>query len=209
MLVAIVGGSAAGKGTLARALADALPMPTHHLELDAFYRDLSALPPGRRAARDFDHPASVDWPQVRTVFDGLRAGQVVEVPEYDFALHTRRPGGRHLDPVPVVLWDGLWLLDWSWCRRRFDFGIFVECEPAACLARRFQRDVHERGRTPDSVRQQYRSQVLPQQRRYVEPQRLWADAVVRSPWDVRTVNRLAGALAGLAVGFATARDYAS
>lgn len=205
ILVAIIGGSAAGKGTLARALADALALPARHLELDAFYRDLSALPPQRRATRNFDHPAAVDWPRVRTVFDGLRAGQAVAVPEYDFAQHTRRPDSRPLDPAPVILWDGLWLLDWSWCRRRFDFSIFVECAAAVCLERRLQRDVRERGRTPDAVRQQYLSQVLPLQRRFVEPQRLWADVVVRSPWNAGAVN----ALAGLAAEFASARSHAS
>jgi uridine kinase len=208
-LVAIVGGSAAGKGALARALADALPMPTRHVELDAFYRDLSALPPVRRAAQNFDHPAAVDWSRVRTVLDRLRTGRAVAVPEYDFAQHTRRPESRRLDPAPVILWDGLWLLDWSWCRRRFDFSIFVECEAAVCLERRLQRDVHERGRTPDSVRRQYRFHVLPMRRRFVEPQRLWADAVVRSPWDVGAVTELASALARRAAEFATTRDYAS
>jgi uridine kinase len=208
-LVAIVGGSAVGKGRLARALADALPVPAKHVELDAFYRDLSAMPPARQNEQNFDRPAAVDWPRMRTVFDGLRAGRTVEVPEYDFAQHTRRPESRRLDPAPMILWDGLWLLDWSWCGRRFDFSIYVECEPAVCLERRLQRDVHERGRTPDSVRQQYRSQVLPMQRRFVEPQRLWADAVVRSPWDAGAVNELAGALARPAAEFARTRDHAS
>jgi uridine kinase len=193
--VALVGGSATGKGTLAAALAQRLRVPVAHVELDAFYRDLSRLAPARRAAFDFDHPRAIDWPRVRAAFDRLAAGRPAAVPVYDFARHARRREVRVVPPAPVVLWDGLWLLDWSWMRRRFAWSIYLECEPARCLARRLARDVRERGRTPESVRRQYRAQVWPQQRRWVEPQRWWADEVVRSPWSASTLDHLAARLA--------------
>lgn len=193
--VAIVGGSATGKGTLAAALARKLDVPVTRVELDAFYRDLSRIPAERRGTCNFDHPRSIDWVWVRAVFDRLAEGHPVAVPVYDFARHVRRPEVRWLAPAPVVFWDGLWLLDWSWMRRQFAWGIYLECDPATCLARRLMRDVYERGRTPGSVRAQYRTQVLPMQRRFVEPQRWRADLVVRSPWSPRTLDRLAAQLA--------------
>lgn len=193
--VAIVGGSAAGKGTLACALARALPGRVARVELDAFYRDLSALPPARRAGWNFDHPRAMDWAAVQVVFDQLAAGRSAWLPVYDFARHVRLPAWRQVQPAPMILWDGLWLLDWSWMRRRFDFSIFVACDPATCLARRLARDVRERGRTPDSVRRQYWTQVLPLQRRWVEPQRWVADVVLRSPWSGGEFAALAERLA--------------
>lgn len=189
--LAIVGGSAAGKGTLAAALARALPGRVTRVELDAFYRDLAGLPPAQRERHNFDHPTAVDWSLVRAVFDRLQAGEDAHVPIYDFHRHERRPEMRTVRPAPAVIWDGLWLLDWSWMRRRFALGIYVECAPAVCLERRLARDVRERGRTPESVRRQYLTQVLPLQRRFVEPQRRWADVVVRSPWSSRDVRTLA------------------
>lgn len=195
--LAIVGGSAAGKGTLATALARALPAGVARVELDAFYRDWTGLSPARRARQNFDHPAAVDWAWVRTAFDRLQAGRPAPVPVYDFARHQRRWEVRTIRPAPVVIWDGLWLLDWSWMRRRFALGIYVECDPTTCLERRLVRDVRERGRTPASVWHQYQTQVLPLQRRFVEPQRLWADVVVRSPWLAAEVRALAGRIRAL------------
>lgn len=195
--LAIAGGSAAGKGTLAAALVRALAVGVARVELDAFYRDWAGLPPAQRARRNFDHPAAVDWAWVRTVFDRLQAGEPVAVPVYDFARHQRRWEVRTVRPAPVVIWDGLWLLDWSWMRRRFALGIYVDCDPATCLERRLARDVRERGRTPASVKRQYLTQVLPLQRRFVEPQRLWADTVVRSPWSAAEVSALAGRIRAL------------
>jgi uridine kinase len=194
VMLAIVGGSAAGKGTLAAALATLLPGKVQRLELDAFYRDQSHRPLRVRAGLNFDHPAAIDWPRVRQVFDALRAGKSAGVPEYDFATHTRKPAGRWCPPAPFVVWDGLWLLDWSWLGRAFDFSVYVECEPALCLARRLRRDVAERGRRPASVTRQYLDAVLPMQRRFVDRQRLWADAVLRSPWPAGTLPRLVARL---------------
>ncbi len=196
LMVAIVGASAAGKGRLARELAAVLRCPTVHIELDAFYRDLSALPPACRAAQNFDHPAAVDWSRVRLVFDRLRGGLTAQLPCYDFQRHTRLPEETPLSPAPVIIWDGLWLLDWSWCGRQFDASLYVQCDAATCLARRLIRDVRERGRTPDSVRRQFYQQVLPMQRRYVERQRWWADRVVESPWSPGVVQELARWLVG-------------
>ncbi len=198
--VAIVGGSASGKGTLAAALAQALAGRTVRVALDAFYRDLSALPPARRAGWNFDHPRAIDWLAVRRAFDRLAAGRPAWLPEYDFARHVRLPVTRPVRAAPVILWDGLWLLDRSWMRRRFDLGIYVACEPATCLARRLARDVRERGRSARSVRRQYRTQVLPGQRRFVEPQRWVADVVIRSPWSPRELRALTRRIGALAPG---------
>jgi uridine kinase len=191
LLIAVVGGSAAGKGTLVRALMASLPASCRHVELDRFYCDQSQRSLRKRAAINYDHPSAIDWALVRTALDRQRAGEAVDLPVYDFATHTRT---RETDQVPqaaIMLWDGLWLLQYSWCLRRFDLGVYVDAEPVCCWDRRLRRDTLERGRTARSVLGQFDDQVLPMHERFVAPQRLWAEIVIRSPWTPAELARLA------------------
>jgi uridine kinase len=191
LLIAVVGGSAAGKGTLVRALTASLPASCGHVELDRFYRDQSQRSLRKRAATNYDHPSAIDWALVRTVFDRQRAGEAVDLPDYDFASHTRTPVTTRVPPAAILLWDGLWLLQYSWCLRRFDLSVYVDAEPGCCRERRLRRDTLERGRTPGSVLSQFDGQVLPMHECFVAPQRLWAEVVIRSPWTAAELARLA------------------
>ena len=179
--VAVVGGSGSGKTWLAESLTAALAAGAARISLDDFYRDLSALPPAQRDLVNFDDPAAIDWEALRNAMDQMKTGGAVELPLYDFATHTRRPATRRFDPVPLVIWDGLWLLHPAWLRGRFATSIFVECSPELRFARRAERDLRERGRSLESVRRQFYEQVEPMHEQFVEPQKSVARRVLASP----------------------------
>lgn len=188
--IAIVGGSGSGKTWLAARLLEAFPGSAVAIVLDDFYRDLAHLPLGRRHRVNFDHPRAIDWDSVRAAAETLSRGQPACIPSYDFATHTRRRGGRLVEPKPVVIWDGLWLLRPRWLRPYFALGVYVDCPPAVRLRRRIKRDMEERRRSEASVRWQFVRHVLPMHARFVEPQRRWAGCIVCSPIHTTALSRL-------------------
>lgn len=193
-LVAVVGGSGSGKTWLADRLQAAAGARCGRLSLDDFYRDLSHLSWKRRTQVNFDHPRAIDWPLFHRVLEELQHGQKVELPQYDFATHTRRPTGRLLEPRDLMLVDGLWLLHRAEVRSRFAWSIFLRCSADVRLQRRLARDLAERGRDRASVARQFRRTVQPMHQRFVAPQRRHADLVLRSPVRIAEVHALAAQL---------------
>jgi uridine kinase len=194
ILVAIVGGSGAGKSWLANTLAAELGAQAARLSLDDFYRDRSHLPPGRRARINFDDPRAIDWPGVERVLKKLSAGRTADVPCYNFSTHCRVRGRKVLEPTPVVLMDGLWLLRRPSVRKWFALRIFVECPMQTRLQRRLDRDMRERGRTRASVVAQFREWVQPMHARYIEPQVRHADVVFRERHMEKQLKQLVAGL---------------
>ncbi len=190
-LVAIMGGSGAGKTHLAAMLEELLPGQTLRLSLDDFYLDRSSCPASRRHRINFDHPRAIDWKAVEKALTELAKGRPARIPQYDFATHTRKPEGKVAQPRPLVLVDGLWPLHHARIRRLFDYSIFLACPASLRLRRRLERDLAERGRTAESVRQQFSETVFPMHRRYVAPQTRWSDLIVRRPLLARDVAQLA------------------
>ncbi|RME93041.1 MAG: uridine kinase [Verrucomicrobia bacterium] len=195
LLVGIAGGSGAGKSWLVGQLQARLGPAAVVLSLDDFYRDLSHLPRRRRAWVNFDHPRAIDWALFEEVVGRLARGLPADIPCYDFAEHVRRPERRRLEPAPVVLIEGLWVLRRRAVRRRLHWRVFLDCPAAIRLQRRLQRDVHERGRSADSVRRQWRNHVQPMHERHVAGQRRWAGLCLESPLETAELDRLAARLA--------------
>ena len=196
-LVALVGGSGAGKGWLASRLCSCLGGDAAHLSLDHFYRDRTDLTAAEREALDFDAPAAVDWDDLVGVLGTLRAGRPAEVPRYDFSSHRRSPSPSPLLPRPVVFVEGLWLLQPPAVRAMFDLTLYLDASEEIRISRRLQRDVAERGRSPAEVAARMRRDVLPWHARQVEPQRDWADLVLSQPFAPPEIDLLADALHGL------------
>jgi uridine kinase len=190
-LIALVGGSGAGKSWLARQLQETLKLPSTSLSLDDFYRDQSHLAPSRRDRVNYDHPKAIDWPLAEAVLRRCRAGRAVRTPQYSFSTHTRLSKSKVLTPKPVILVDGLWLLWRPRLRRLFDLRIFLHCPACLRLERRLRRDLAGRGRDGRSVRRQFQETVAPMHRRFVAPQARWADLVLRQPLGRREVEHLA------------------
>ncbi|HSY16743.1 MAG TPA: zeta toxin family protein [Candidatus Acidoferrales bacterium] len=180
-IIAIVGGSGSGKTWLATRLLQVFGSQAVHLSQDDFYHDLRHLPPSARAAVNFDHPHAIDWPEFERVLRNCRNGNATRMPWYDFATHTRLPEGKDLIPGPLILVEGLSLLWLPRIWELFDLKVFLGCTPQLRLERRLIRDVTERGRTPDSVREQFLKTVAPMHREFVAPQAKWADVILQQP----------------------------
>ncbi|MCZ2156262.1 MAG: uridine kinase [Bryobacterales bacterium] len=172
-IIAIAGGSGAGKSFLAAHVSQRLAAPV--LSLDAYYRDLSHLPLSERAQQNFDDPDALDWPLLRHQLALLQAGNPVEVPVYDFSTHVRTGESKSLTAREFLVIEGIFALWDAEVRNTLSAGVFLDFPDDGCLERRIVRDVVERGRTPASVRQQYEQTVRPMYVEYVAPTRQYAD----------------------------------
>ena len=190
-LVALVGGSGAGKSWLAGEIQKAVGDGVDRLSQDDFYLDRSHLAPARREHVNYDHPRAIDWARLEKALNECRAGRVFRVPRYDFATHTRLPRSERRRPKPVTIVEGLWLLRRPSLRRLFDLRIFLDCPVRLRLVRRIARDAAERGRSRDSVQRQFWKTVAPMHDRHVAPQAGFADVVLRGSPGSAQVRQLA------------------
>ena len=178
-VVGIAGGTGSGKTTLAQKLADAMPAGRCALiEHDAYYHDLSHLPPDQRAGVNFDHPSALDSGLLVDQLRQLRDGTPVEVPIYDFATHTRRRDTRTVRAARVIIVEGILVFSEPALRDQMDIKIFVDTDADIRLMRRIRRDLEHRGRTFQSIRDQYYATVRPMHLEYVEPTKRWADLIL-------------------------------
>jgi uridine kinase len=174
-LIGIAGPSGAGKSYLARHLSDYLRAPV--LSLDHYYRDLSHVPLEVRACSNFDDPSALEHDLLIAHVAQLAKGRSVAVPTYDFSVHTRTEQTQLFEPSPFVIVEGLFTLQWPELRRLLGTRVYVEMTDDICLERRQERDVRERGRTPESVVEQFRATVAPMAKRYVRPTQQHAHVV--------------------------------
>jgi uridine kinase len=175
-LIGIAGPSGAGKSFLARHLAARLHSPI--LSLDHYYRDLSHLSLDERAGSNFDEPAALEHELLIAEVADLHEGRPIAVPTYNFSVHTRTRESQVFQPAPFVIIEGLFTLHWEELRRLLGTSVYVDMTDDVCLQRRTERDVRERGRTPESVFAQFQATVAPMAERYVRPTLQYADIVV-------------------------------
>jgi len=175
-LIGIAGPSCAGKTELARWLAARLSAPV--LNLDHYYIDLAHLPLEERARTNFDEPAAVDRDAILHDIAALARGEPVTAPLYDFATHARARGGERIVPRGLVVVEGLFALHWPELREHFFVKLFVDAPDELCLARRIERDTRERGRTRESVLEQFAATVQPGAERFIRPTRAFADLIL-------------------------------
>ncbi len=194
-LIVMAGGTASGKSTLARALAESLGDRLLLLEHDRYYIDH----PDPDTA-DFDHPDSLETGLLVENLDALLAGRPARLPVYEFARHRRAPAPEVVAPRPIVLVEGILTLHHGPLADRADLRVFVDAPADVRLARRFVRDLARRGRTPESVRDRYLAMVRPAHERFVEPSRDRADLVLAGdgPFDV-ALTRLQAAIEALRI----------
>ena len=178
-LIGVAGGSNSGKTTIATRLAE-LVGPEHLslIKLDSYYVVRRDEPLEQRAAANYDHPDAFDWELLNDHLAALTAGATVQVPVYDYAIHDR---SDHCEDVPaarVVVVEGILVLWEPRLRERFDLKIFVDTPADLRLIRRLRRDVAERGRTPESILDQYLTTVRPSHELFIEPSKRHADVIV-------------------------------
>jgi uridine kinase len=149
-----------------------------YLPHDAYYKDLSGLPPPQRAEVNFDHPHSLDSELLIAHVRLLQAGKPAELPVYNFATHSRTDRTILISPRNVIIVEGILIFAEPELRKLFDVKIFVDTDSDIRFIRRLQRDISERGRTTDSVVQQYLKTVRPMHLEFVEPSKRYADVII-------------------------------
>jgi uridine kinase len=179
LMVGIAGGTGSGKTTVAKTIASALPgAGVAMLELDAYYRDRPDLSPDARAQVNYDHPDAIEIDLLVEQLDVLRAGHPIDVPIYDFKSHRRLAETRRVEPAPVVIVEGILVFVDQRMRERLDMKIFVDTDADIRVFRRIRRDMEQRGRTFESIREQYYRTVRPMHLQFVEPSKRWADLII-------------------------------
>ena len=184
-IVSIAGGTGAGKTTLAHTLFNRLgDTQVALIAHDAYYRDFSHLSPDARAQINFDHPNALETDLLVQHLQTLSQGKPVDIPTYDFTTHTRTSKTTEISPRPIIIVEGILIFTDESLRDCLDLKIFVDAPADIRLIRRLNRDVFERGRTPDSVTQQYLQTVKPMHDLFVEPSRQHADLIVPGDRDL-------------------------
>ncbi len=178
-MIGVAGGSSSGKTTISERLV-ALTGEEHlsRIELDSYYLERIGETLEERRSANYDHPDAFDWPLLNDHMAALANGASVEVPIYDYVQHNRSGDTRTVKANKIVVVDGILVMWDQRLRERFDLKIFVDTAPDIRFIRRLRRDVAERGRTTESVIEQYLSTVRPAHERFIEPSKRYADVII-------------------------------
>ncbi|MBN1201350.1 MAG: uridine kinase [Anaerolineae bacterium] len=177
--IGVAGGSGSGKTTVATAILERVG--TEHIAYlahDAYYHDLRDAPRSQRDTVNFDHPDSLDTDLLVQHIELLKQWQPVAVPIYDFTSHCRTDRIQLIAPQPIILVEGILIFADPDLRRRFDMRIYVDADPDIRFIRRLKRDITERGRSVESVIDQYLNSVRPMHLEFVEPSKRYADVII-------------------------------
>lgn len=179
LVIGVAGGSGSGKTTVVNYLcAEFSSDDILRIEHDSYYRELNHLPFEKRVKQNFDHPASLETELMIRHIEALLEGYPVEVPVYDFELHTRKEETITATPSDVILIDGILIFSEPKLLELMDVKIFVDTDDDVRLLRRLQRDIEERGRSLESVLSQYEKFVRPMHLEFVEPSKRYADIII-------------------------------
>jgi uridine kinase len=179
MIIGISGGTGSGKTTIAnRILESVSAQDVAFIQQDSYYRNLKDLPLDYRQAVNFDHPDALDNDLLVHHIRKLKAGGSVELPIYDFKTHTRSHETLLIEPKPIVIIEGILIFSDARLLEQMDIKIFVDTPDDIRFIRRLRRDVAERGRTVDSVIEQYLGTVRPMHMQFVEPSKRYADIII-------------------------------
>lgn len=179
ILIGVAGGTGSGKTSVARSLAQHFGQNEVALiEQDSYYNDLTHLSLEERAKVNFDHPDSIDFKLLKADMHKLTHGEPVDVPIYDFTTHARSQNFMHFHGHHIVILEGILALLDEQLRELMDIKIFVDTADDIRIIRRIKRDIMKRGRTLESVIQQYYSTVRPMHLQFVEPSKRFADIII-------------------------------
>ncbi len=179
VFIGIGGGTGSGKTTVARAIFQRLKGESLVIiEQDSYYRDLSHLPFEERVKVNFDHPLAFDTELLLSHLDALAARQPVAKPVYDFKTHTRTAATVTVEPHDVIILEGILVLEDERIRERLDIKLYVDTDADVRILRRLMRDIKERGRSLESVIEQYLTVVRPMHLQFAEPSKRYADIII-------------------------------
>jgi len=179
IIIGIAGGTGSGKTSLAKEiLSEYGEGEVAVIEQDSYYNDLSHILYEERVVQNYDHPDSIDIELFESHLQGLLNGESVNVPTYDFSTHVRMDKTTTITPHHVIVVEGILTLHYTQLRDLFSIKIFVDTPADIRFIRRLTRDIHKRGRTPDSVNKQYLATVRPMHDQFVEPSKYFADLII-------------------------------
>jgi uridine kinase len=179
LVIGVAGGSGSGKTTVTQAILERVGRERiTMLPHDSYYHDLAHLPLEQRARVNFDHPDAFDNGLYLAHLEALIQGQQVAMPTYDFTSYVRLPEVLIVPPQPVVLLEGILIFADAALRAHMSIKLFVDAESDLRIIRRIQRDTHSRGRTVESVIEQYLKTVRPMHLEFVEPSKRYADIII-------------------------------
>jgi len=183
VIIAITGASASGKSLIASTIHKELCEELGCQEIgiiseDSYYKDQSHLPFEERTKTNYDHPNSMDRDLLVQHLKALKQGKAVDIPVYDYVQHTRTTALNHFEPKKIIILEGILLLTDERVRNELNVSIFVDTPLDICFIRRLQRDMQERGRSLESVVEQYRTTVRPMFLQFIEPSKQYADIVI-------------------------------
>ncbi len=180
VIIGIAGGSASGKTSISRKIKAAFDQSQSVviLRMDDYYKDQSDLDMSERVKTNYDHPFAFDIDLLNQHLDILNLRQCISKPIYDFVNHTRSNKTERIEGVDVIVLEGLMTLEDASLRKRLDIKVFVDTPADVRFIRRLVRDVKERGRTLESVVDQYNSTVRPMHEQFIEPSKRFADVII-------------------------------
>ena len=179
IIVGIAGGTGSGKTTVARSIYDRVGRERiEWISHDSYYRSFEALSPEERHHINFDHPDSLETELLARHLDVLAKGSAVEVPIYDFTTHSRKSETQRVEPRKVIIVEGILVLAEPELRRRINIKLFVDTPADIRFMRRLVRDIKLRGRSMESVIEQYVTTVRPMHEEFVEPSKRYADLII-------------------------------
>lgn len=179
LIIGIAGSSGSGKTTMAQSILEAIGRDKiAFLPHDAYYRDQSEKTFEERLQVNYDHPDSLETELLIKHIQALKRGESVDLPVYDFKQHTRAAATVKVVPKPIILVEGILIFVEPKLRNLCSMKLFVDTDQDICFIRRLQRDVTERGRTVDSVINQYMKTVRPSFIEFVEPTKRFADVII-------------------------------
>jgi len=178
-LIGIAGGTGSGKTSVAKTLLNNLGTDRVVLiQFDSYYKDLNHLSFEERSAQNFDHPNAIDESLLVQQIQSIIDGKTIERPIYDFATHSRKKRTVTIGNFDVLLIEGILALHFQSLRNLMDIKFFVDTDADIRFIRRLKRDLSERGRTLESIQEQYEKSVRPMHIRFVEPSKQFADIII-------------------------------
>ncbi len=175
----IAGGTGSGKSTVAEKIVAALPAHSVGIiDHDGYYRDRADLDLEARKLLNYDHPDALDNDLLAEHLAALRAGSAVDIPIYDFKQHARSTESRRLEPRRIIIVEGILVFVEERVRKQLDVKVFVDTDADIRVFRRIRRDIEQRGRSFQSIREQYYKTVRPMHLQFVEPSKRWADVII-------------------------------
>ena len=178
LVIGIAGGSGSGKTTLMNNIVSRFTEDITVLSHDSYYRRHDEMTYEERCQLNYDEPAALETDLMVRHLDSLRNGEAIDCPVYDFTVHNRSDEVQRIEPRSVIIVEGILIFENQPLRDLMDIKIFVDTDADVRLCRRIRRDVRKRGRTLESVLEQYQTTVKPMHEMYVEPSKKFADIVV-------------------------------